>query len=304
MSGNNQKWILVKFKMNFKKKHISILGLGNISLILCRYLINKNFIVSGVTDDKTRKEKLSRLGVKVYSKKNVAKSIQNADTLIITTPPDLNGCPIIRNYSAEIIKSNINWIGYLSSTAVYGNHYGKAVDENSELNPQDKIAFSRLKGEQDVLALQSEKNFIIEIFRISGIYGINRNVFRKIISNNIRPIYKKNHFFNRIHEEDIAKTLVCAAFSSRNSGIINLSDDLPSSQLDIVLYASRLLNIQLPKVENYDEINNSLEASIKKYWDNNKKINNSLFKERYGSLMFPTYKEGLLNIYKIMFSDS
>jgi len=289
--------------MNLKKKHISILGLGNISIVLCRYLKNKDFIVSGVTDNKIRREYLSRLGVKVYSKKDVIKSIQNADVLIITAPPDLNGCPIIRNYSVDIIKSNIKWIGYLSSTAVYGNHYGKVVDENSKLNPQDKIEFCRLKAEQDVLALQSEKKFIIEIFRISGIYGFDRNIFRQIISKNIRPIYKKNHFFNRIHEEDIAKTLVAAILSSRNSGVVNLSDDLPSSQLDMVLYASKLLNIKLPKVENYDEINNSLQSSIKRYWNNNRKINNSLLKERYGSLKFPTYKEGLLNIYKIMFPD-
>tara|TARA_B110000090_G_scaffold144708_1_gene158900 strand:+ start:342 stop:1226 length:885 start_codon:yes stop_codon:yes gene_type:complete len=279
------------------KNKIAILGLGNISFELCSSLINRGFIVSGTTNNFDRKHKLQELGVKVFSHNQILKCISNSTKIIITAPPDVRGCPIIRDYFKEIVHSEIKWIGYLSSTSVYGNYYGQKVDENSDLKLVNPIAQSRYRGEQDLLDFGKKYSVPIEIFRVSGIYGQHRNTIKQMLSKNINPIFKENHFFNRIHEKDIAKVLSKAAYSKINSGIINLSDNLPASQLEVINYAAKIMKVSLPKYKNYKDISNDIPDAMKRFWENNRRVDNSLLIERYGELMFPSYKEGLDYIY-------
>ena len=110
-------------------KNISILGLGNISFELCSALLKQGFNVFGSTDNYDRQVRLKKIGVKVFSRSNIDQCILKADKLIITVPPDNFGCKIIKTYSKEIIDSNVRWIGYLSSTSVYGNYNGEEVNE-------------------------------------------------------------------------------------------------------------------------------------------------------------------------------
>ena len=109
---------------------------------------------------------------------------------------------------------------------------------------------------------------------------------------------KKDHFFNRIHEYDIARVLGSAAISSKCTGIINLSDDNPTSQIEVAKYAYKLLNKKLPVIQNYEDVFKSLSPMSRSFWESSRRIDNSLLKKRYGNMIFPTYKEGLNNIYK------
>jgi len=285
-------------------KNISILGLGNISIELCSSLNKKGFNVFGSTDNSNRQKALKKLGVKLFSRNNINECILKADKIIITIPPDANGCPVVRHFSKEILDSNIKWIGYLSSTSVYGNHNGKVVNENSLLQPKEEVAKSRIQGEKDIQELGKKYSIAVEIFRLSGIYGKDRNIIKQILSKKIKPLYKKGHFFNRIHEKDIARVLVKACSNKMNSGIVNLSDDLPASQLDIIRYAYSLMNITMPKYENYNDINSSISLNIRRFWENNRRVDNTLLKKRYGKLIYPSFKEGLLSIHKNYLLDS
>jgi len=150
--------------------NISIIGLGNISFELCSFLIQEGFDVFGSTDNFNRKTILKNIGVKVYKRNQINECISKSDRLIITVPPDNFGCEIIRNYSQEIIDSNIKWIGYLSSTSVYGNYNGDEVDENSEIKPVELVAVNRAKAEKDIQELGKKHSIAVEIFRVSGIY--------------------------------------------------------------------------------------------------------------------------------------
>ena len=279
------------------EKKIAILGLGNISYELCSSLIRKGFKVSGTTNNPERKSQLQELGVKVYTHNNTLQCISNSTKIIITAPPDLLGCPIIRGYFKEIVNSEIKWIGYLSSTSVYGNYDGQKVNEDSDLKLLNSTANSRYIGEQDLLNFGKKYHIPIEIFRVSGIYGKHRNTIKQILSNKINPIFKENHFFNRIHEKDIARVLSKAAYSKINSGIINLSDSLPASQLEVIKYAAKIMKISLPKYKSYKEVCNDMPDTMKRFWENNRRVDNSLLKERYGELIFPSYKEGLNYMY-------
>ncbi len=283
-----------------KIKHISVIGLGNISIPLCNKLVRSGMTVSGVTDNEIRSKNLKKIGVEVYSKSEILKSIKYANSLIISVPPDNNGCPIIRMFENEINLSNISWIGYLSSTSVYGDCNGNIIDEKTQLNPIEKNAIARYKAEHNLIKFGKKYNVLIEIFRVSGIYGLENNVLKKILSNNINIIHKSGHFFNRIHDEDIARVLNTASILANNSGILNLSDDLPASQTDVYKYAFDLLGMRLPKIAEYQYIKDKMPDSRKKFWKNNRKVDNSLLNNRYGPLLYPTYKEGLKNIFDSM----
>jgi nucleoside-diphosphate-sugar epimerase len=278
-------------------KKISILGLGNISYELSNILIKKEFEVSGTTNNYERKNKLQKLGVKVFTRNEVAECIRDSNKIIITAPPDVNGCPIIRDYFKQILNSKIKWIGYLSSTSVYGNYNGEKVNENSDLRPVNSMEIARYKGERDIINFGIKYSVPVEIFRISGIYSKHRNIIKQILSQNVNPIFKENHFFNRIHEKDIARVLSEAAYLKINSGIVNLSDSLPAPQLEVINYASKIMKISLFKSKNYKDICNDISEPVKRFWENNRRVDNSLLIKRYGELIFPSYKEGLDYIY-------
>lgn len=278
--------------------NISIIGLGNISYELCSFLNQEGFDVIGTTDNIDRKKKLTNIGVKVYRRNQIKECIAKADRLIITVPPDNLGCEIVRNYSKEIKDSNIKWIGYLSSTSVYGNYDGDEVDESSEIKPIQPVAVNRAKAEKDVQVLGQQLTIAVEIFRVSGIYGNNYNIIKQILFKGIKPIFKEGHYFNRIHEKDIARVLCLACSGNLNSGIINLSDNLPAPQLDIIEYAYSIMNKKMPKSSNYKDIYKDMPSNIRRFWENNRRVNNLLLKKKYGSLLFPTYKEGLSYIYE------
>lgn len=278
-------------------KNIAILGLGNISYELCSRLIKKGFNVFGSTDNYDRKALLKKIGVKVSGRNNIHECILKADKLIITIPPDSSGCIIIRNYFKEILDSKIKWIGYLSSTSVYGNYDGEEVNENSALRPKELVEKYRAKAEKDIEDFGKKYSITVEIFRLSGIYGNSRSIINQILNKKVKLIFKEGHYFNRIHEKDIARVLCLACSNKMNSGIINLSDNLPASQLDVVSYALSIMNIRIPKNTNYLDISKDMSPKVRRFWENNRKINNTLLKRKYGGLLYPTYKEGLKSIY-------
>ena len=260
-------------------KNISILGLGNISFELCSALIKKGFNVFGSTDNYDRQVILKKMGVKVFSRSNISQCILKADKLIITIPPDNFGCKIIQTYSKEILNSNIKWIGYLSSTSVYGNYNGEEVNEKSNLRPKEPLEKNRVKAEQDLLDFGTKSSILIEIFRLSGIYGNNKNVINQIITKKVKPIYKEGHYFNRIHEKDIARVLCLACANQMNSGIINVSDNLPASQLDVLIYAYTIMNKSVPEYISYSDISHEMSNNLRRFWENNRRVNNSLLKK-------------------------
>ena len=279
-------------------KKVSILGLGNISYELCLDFFKNGIKVYGVTENFDRIKSLIKLGVKVYNRNEISECLSNANRLIITVPPDIKGCPIMRNYFKEITNSNVEWIGYLSSTSVYGNHEGEIVNENSECKPLNEKEISRYKGEEDIQNFSMKYSIPAEIFRVSGIYGSSRNIIKQILANKISPLYKKNHVFNRIHEKDIARVLCQATLSIQNAGIVNLSDNLPASQLEVINYGAKIMKASIPKFKSYEDVHISISEGSQRFWENNRRVNNDLLKKRYGELIFPSYKEGLDYIYK------
>ena len=178
---------------------------------------------------------------------------------------------------------------------MYGNHHGEWVNENSNVNPLTENGKSRLKAEQSWLNLAKKRKIPVQIFRLSGIYSQEKNIFERIKSGSHQIINSPKHFFSRIHVDDISNVLKLSLKKNIIPGeIYNLSDDYPCSNIEVANYAYELMKISKPKMIEVSEIESEM---LKNFYKDSKKVSNNKIKERFSyKLKFPTYKEGLRNI--------
>ena len=223
--------------------------------------------------------------------KNLDKSLQQADHILVSIPPIDSSDIVIKKFNNKLNHSNKKWITYLSATSVYGNHNGEWVDENSITNPTSINGVNRLKAEQSWLSLFQKFKSPIQIFRLSGIYSNQFNILNRLKRGEAKIIKKQNHFFSRIHVEDIAKVLFQSLNNFKEGEVYNISDDKPSSMEEVTRFAIKLLNCKEPEIIKYTEIKNEM---MKSFYNDSKKVNNKKMKEFFKiKLQFPTFKEGL-----------
>mgnify|MGYP006129609873 FL=1 len=226
----------------------------------------------------------------IYDKDLILK-LREADYILISIPPKEGEDLVIKNFSKFLEISKVKWVTYLSATSVYGDHKGEWVNENSKTNPTSPNGLARLKAENSWLSLKKNKNLPVQIFRLAGIYSNEKNVLARLKLGTAKLINKKNHFFSRIHVEDIANILFESLFKFRSGEIYNLADDKPSSSEEIMLYGAKILNIQnLTKIQ----VNEIESEMLKNFYKDSKKVSNKKMKNYFDySFKFPTYVEGL-----------
>jgi len=221
-------------------------------------------------------------------------------THIIISIPPINGADAVLNsYKQFILSCNqLKWLGYLSSTTVYGNHNGAFVDEYSEINARDVFSTTRAQVEREWLSLYRKNSVPSHIFRLSGIYGPGRSAIDSILNNEAKKIVKKDHYFSRIHVDDICGILIKSMCKPEAGSIYNLSDDLPAAHHEVLDYACDLLSVpHLPEVDYEDSV---VSERMKSFYDNNKRVsNNKIKQELCYTLKYPSYKEGLSAIKEI-----
>ena len=218
-------------------------------------------------------------------------NLKKSDHILISIPP-IEGSDIVFKMFSKFIKdSKVKWVTYLSATSVYGNHDGEWVDENSKNKPTSQNGIDRLKAENSWLSLNIKYNLPIQIFRLSGIYSNQNNILSRLKIGTAKLINKKNHFFSRVHVEDIGNILYESLTKFKEGEIFNISDDKPSSSEEVTLYAAKLLNIKDIKKVEIESLENSM---LKNFYRDSKKVNNKKMKEFFNyRLKFPTYVEGL-----------
>ena len=227
--------------------------------------------------------------------KNINISIQDADFILVSIPPISGGDIVLKNFKEIIKKTKTKWITYLSATSVYGNHDGEWVNEESETKPTSSSGINRLKAESQWLKFSIENNLPLQIFRLSGIYSVQNNILKRLISGQVKIVKKDNHFFSRIHVEDIANLLFNSMKKFKSNEIYNVSDDKPASQEEIVFYGSKLLKSQSPEFLDLDALEDGM---LKDFYKDSKKVDNKKAKEFFNyQLIYPTYKEGLDKIF-------
>ena len=231
---------------------------------------------------------------KSFDKKFISK-LEEADHILLSIAP-VNGVDIvIKNFQNYFKPNKLKWLTYLSATSVYGNHNGDWVDENSEAKPTSPNGIERLKIENEWMKLSEKFDLPFQIFRLSGIYSNQYNILTRLKSGGAKIINKKNHFFSRVHVEDIANILYNSLNKFKKKEIYNISDDKPASAEEVAMYGVKLLGINKPKTIEINELESEM---LKNFYKDSKKVDNKKMKEFFNyKLKYPTYVEGLNYIY-------
>ena len=227
---------------------------------------------------------------------SIKAQLEKADHILISIPP-VDGKDIVVEYFETNFKSikNCKWITYLSATSVYGDHKGEWVNEESPTKPTSKNGAERLNAENAWKSLSNKIKFPLQIFRLAGIYSRNLNILKRLQSGQTQIVDKKNHFFSRIHIEDIANILFKSLDNFKDQEIYNVCDDKPAPQTEVAEYGAKLLKLDLPKTIKLEELESEM---LKNFYRDSKKVNNKKMKTFFKyDLKFPTYVEGLNHIF-------
>ena len=209
-------------------------------------------------------------------------------------PPDKDGNdPVLKILKGKLQNLSLEWVGYLSTTGVYGNTKGDWVSEIDKPNPCQKRSHNRLNCEKEWI----ESGLPAQIFRLPGIYGPGRSTFEAIKNQKIRVISKEHQVFSRIHVADITNAII---FLLQNKDslkfhqIINIADDEPCSQIEVIQYCYDLLGLKMPKPILFEEAKKELSAIAQSFWMENRRVSNKLLCETLGyKLIYKNYKIGL-----------
>ena len=282
-----------------KDINIFCFGFGQVAKSFIKKLNLEKFNInlSVTSRGKTQQQKINKIHYKSFQFANdsfdhkLVEKLKQSDHILISIPP-VNGLDlVVKNFSKIIKESNPKWITYLSATSVYGDHKGEWVNEESETKPTSVNGIDRLAAEKSWMLFAENATLPFQIFRLSGIYSNQRNILVRLKSGNTNIINKKNHFFSRIHVEDIANVLFKSLSNFKSSEIYNISDDKPSSSKEVTMYGVKLLNIGIPKNIAIKDIESEM---LKNFYKESKKVSNKKMKSFFDyNLKFPTYVEGL-----------
>jgi nucleoside-diphosphate-sugar epimerase len=279
--------------MNTRMKKLLIYGYGYTASHFAEFLDSKNYLIIGSSREEKKINSINK-NIKFINDSLVSNHLLEDDIthILVSVPPNDLGDIFIQNYKEIIIKNkNIEWIGYLSATNVYGDHMGNQVNELSETKPTTKKGINRLMAETQWLELILKYNLPIKIFRLAGIYGPNRNIKERIIKNLIKNIYKEGQFFSRIHVRDIVNILYLSMCNLTKNNIYNVADDFPCNLNIIIEYLCKQNNLKIPKKIKFDDLN--LDYKKVSFFSENKRVDSSLVKKDLSiKLNFPTFKEG------------
>ncbi len=286
------------------KIKIFCFGFGQVAESFVNKLIDEkiNFELSITSRQETHQKEISNLKITSYKFNNdkfdnfIIKKLEEANHILVSIPP-VDGKDIVANFISKNLKNlaNFKWITYLSATSVYGDHKGNWVNENSITKPTSPTGLSRLEAENTWKSLSNKNNYPLQIFRLAGIYSNDFNILKRLQSGKLQIIDKKNHFFSRIHVEDIANILFKSLEKFKTNEIYNICDDKPTSQSEVAAYGAKLLKIDKPNPVKLEEINNEM---LQYFYKDSKKVDNKKMKAFFNyNLKFPTYEEGLNYIF-------
>ncbi len=235
---------------------------------------------------------------RVWPGNSLAGDIAGATHILVSVPPDASGDPVIRQLGdrlAEFAK-DLTWVGYLSTTAVYGDKRGEWVDESAELAPATRRGRQRVEAERAWRNLARRSGLPLHIFRLAGIYGPGRGPLAQIQNGRKRSqVVKPGQVFNRVHVEDIARMLFASMASPSPGSVYNVCDDCPAPPEEVADFACGLLErAPLPRTQ-IDSAD--LSPMAESFYAESKRVSNSSAKNRLGlRLLYPDYKAGLRSL--------
>lgn len=289
---------------NPKKNSLFCFGFGFSAQALAERLPLKIWSISGTCRFAGKKEPLTSFPVFPFDGNHasgeVEKALSKATHILVSIPPQTSGDVVLNNFSSQIVNNkNLQWVGYISSTGVYGDTQGEWVDESSVLRPATELNVRRAQSEKDWLNIARQKGCPVSVFRCAGIYGPDRNLLISAREGRARRIEKPGLVFSRIHVEDLAQTLEASIQKPETGEIYNVCDDEPAPPSEAAEYAFKLLNIPPPPFIPFESA--ELSEIARGFYTTCKRVSNNKIKEELGvKLKYPDYRSGLDAIFKAM----
>lgn len=268
-------------------------GHGFTARALAARLLPQGWTIIGTTRNPDKAEALRREGITpaLWPDEDLGPALASATHLLISAGPDAAGDPVLTRYRDVIAQTapRLDWVGYLSTTGVYGDHAGGWVDEATALTPATKRGQMRVEAET---AWQAIPDLPLHIFRLAGIYGPGRGPFEKVRQGTARRIIKPGQVFSRIHVDDIAQVLEASINRPNPGAIYNICDDDPAPPQDVIGHAAALLGLPLPQEVAYDEA--EMTPMARSFYAESKRVSNRRIKDELGiELIYPDYRTGL-----------
>lgn len=231
----------------------------------------------------------------------IAGALKQATHVLVSIAPDAAGDPVLLHHGADLAEARPAWTGYLSTVGVYGDHGGAWVDEETACRPVSRRSIQRVAAEEAWLAHAAAHESVLQVFRLSGIYGPGRNAFVNFEKGTARRLVKPGQVFNRIHVADIAGALEAAVGATADgragTRIYNVTDDEPAPPQDVVAHAARLLGVEPPPEQDFASAD--LSPMARSFYGENKRVSNARVKAELGyDFLFPTYREALAALHR------
>jgi len=276
-------------------RHLAILGLGYAAQALARLAMAEGARVSGTTRDADKAARLRAAGIAVLpteADELYPDALADVTDLLISIPPVSDGCPALAMAEPELAPARrLRWIGYFSSTAVYGDCGGDWIDESRAPAPRSGDAEARLLAEEAWREVARAHGAAFDILRIAGIYGPGRDRLAGLRAGTARVIDKPGQVFNRIHRDDIAGATLAAMLSPGGERLTNLSDGHPCSSVEMMRGLAAMLGLPAPAVTPWDPA--ALPPGMASFYAENRRLRNDRLLALPGfSLRYPDWRAG------------
>ncbi len=277
------------------------LGMGYVATRLVRRLRTAGWSVTGTVRDAAGTKDISAWDVRMFVFDATASlpdaAWEGITHVLSSIPPDDAGDPALRMLKDQLIahKEHLEWVGYLSTVGVYGDHAGSWVDESTKPQPITVRGKRRLTAEREWLALHAEHDVPVHVFRLPGIYGPGRSPLDKARQGRRNAlIVKEGQVFSRIHVDDLVEALLLSMHKPTPGEVYNVTDDLPAPPHEVALYAHELLGMTPPPLRSFEDVANSLSPMARSFYGESKRVSNRKLKERLGwRPRYPDYRNGL-----------
>lgn len=246
--------------------------------------------IIGTTRSAEKADALAADGVeaRIWPGMDLAEDVQAATHILTSVAPTPEGDPVLAAFQDSLRQATPRWVGYLSTTGVYGDHQGAWVDETAPLTPATKRGQWRKEAEAAWTAL----GLPLHIFRLAGIYGPGRGPFSKVRNGTARRIIKPGQVFSRIHVEDIATVLEASIAAPNPGAAYNVCDDLPAPPEDVIAHAAELLGVPIPQAVPFDAA--EMTPMARSFYAESKRVSNRRIREELSvTLKYPDYRAGL-----------
>lgn len=265
--------------------HLFCFGHGYVASYLSKQVHTLGWKITGTSSHNNHP---SFVNITSYSCASIPADVTH---MLLSIPPNMDGDIVIKDFGDMSKFPYLKWIGYLSSTGVYGNHNGDWVNENTTTTPSSTQAKQRLLAENQWLDLSNQ--LPIHIFRLSGIYGPGRSELDKRAITSGSVLIKPGQYFSRIHVQDIVNILLASMKLATPGEIFNLADDYPCSSQEVAEYACQLLGLSPPTPVDFNIA--TLSDMQRAFYNDNKRVSNNKIKTMLKvKLLFPSFREGLI----------